>query len=178
MIRNKLYSLFVKIFEKELEAELYTALKKLKEKQEEHNRDIEISVLSQWIDRPVICFNNEADLPVIGFGTRIEYITKASNPVLVVYDYLKQKEQFILSGKIYRYRTDLLDAFFKLKPSQLIGLLFHYADSFEDKNKKPYLHTLEEVEQALNDSGFHQRAKQFAAREAAASRALSSGIIA
>lgn len=113
-----------------------------------------LSEVQIYVNKPVICISNEVDNPIIGFGARVEFVSKAQNPILMVRDYVTN-EDFGIMGKTFAYTTQRFDAIFKLEKNELISLMF---DSDQTFNKKPLEEILskDEIVARLEENGFYK----------------------
>jgi hypothetical protein len=82
------------------------------------NYELNVYLYLSQVGKRVIYTSNEWEDPVIGKVIRVDYITKARCPVLVVADVLSGEERIILTDQVYEYSPEILDAILKLSPYQ------------------------------------------------------------
>lgn len=123
----------------------------------ERREAIERMELQMMVGKPVIAISNEVQSPVIGFGERVEFITQAKNPVLVVSDYMTFDEMIPMS-RIRHYTEQLMEATFTIDRNTLIALLYHNYDGVEvHKQPSGPQYTLDEARKLLKARGFYDR---------------------
>lgn len=113
-------------------------------------------VLEQFVGAPVICISNEHDNFVIGFGVRIEYITQAQNPILIVKSYVDGQE-YVSFSKVYLYNPDLLFTICNMNRGALHALIYNNYDQDELNIKPPegHIYTHTELTEILEENGFY-----------------------
>ncbi len=146
-----------KYFDLEIHGLIRNQIKKLEDEREESTRQYAIYELDQFVNKPVICLSNEWKNPIIGYGTRIDFITQAMNPVLCVHNYLDGQEYVVL-GSVFHFNEQRFNALFKLNPFELCSFIYgrYMADEFdkaisEERNGK------EEIQELLETNGFYKR---------------------
>jgi hypothetical protein len=123
--------------------------------------------VESFLGKPVIYFSNEVQAPLIGFGERLELITAAKQPVLVIKDYVTNEEMMGM-GRVRHYTEQLFFAAFNVDPNTLIALLYpNYDGTPVQKQPIGKQYTLYEVNRILTVNGFFDRLKQY--REEASS---------
>lgn len=118
----------------------------------EQMKQIELFELQELVGKKVISISNEWDNPQIGVALRIELITQAQNPVLIIKDYLSNQEVMIM-GKTYAYTPQRLQAVLKLNPFELCSLIYTYTSVF-DKPKTGVRQQSDVIMSKLAQSGF------------------------
>lgn len=104
------------------------------------------------IGKFVIYTSNEWEDPVIGLVTRVDGITLANSPALIINDIISGEERMVLSSHVYDYAPETLDAILKLDPYQRWNLKSFYSQVTYDKPKHcNKLLTPEEVKQKVRD---------------------------
>lgn len=164
-MKTFLFKLVSKLFEKERLEEINEAThigQRLAAEQAWRSRtDNQIMELHTFIDEPVICISNEVQVPVIGFAKRVELITQAQSPVLVIWDYVSGEEKFIM-GNTYRYTEQLFNLIFDSDINAIIALLYSARYSNIEVDKKPigdFPFDKQLVIARLENSGFYQAVK-------------------
>lgn len=66
--------------------------------------------IEHFVGKQIIVFSNEWENLIVGVGLRIDYVTKAMNPILVYTD--------LLTGKVYLYSAEFLGTLCKLTPEE------------------------------------------------------------
>ncbi len=89
--------------------------------------------LSRFINKFVILVPNEMENLRVGYGLKIQHITKANNPVLEYYDIMK-KENFISMGKVFMFSEQKFNGLNKLEPNERIALF--YAEHVQEEINK------------------------------------------
>lgn len=138
--------------------------KKFYEEQEEQRNAIEVFRLNQFIGKPVIVVSNEWERPMIGVGVKIDYITKAMCPILVVKSYIDNQE-YLVFGKLFTYSDLLFSAMYCLTPNQILLM------TTEGKMGVPFtystgpLPTHCETVVKLNENGFYEFLSSISTKE-------------
>lgn len=118
----------------------------------EQREQVELLELEQFLGKRVISVSNEWDNPQIGVALRIEFITQAKSPILIVQDFLSNQEVMIM-GKTYLYTPQRLQAVLKLNPFEACSLIYTYTNEF-DKPKSGHRDENEIIMQTLTARGF------------------------
>ena len=160
-IKDHLFNLIRGFFDHQIKFIQYNERLTLEQERRYRIRESETIELSQFVGRPIICISNEWETPKIGFGKRIEFITKAENPILCMHNYLDDKEYLIMGTSFY-FTEQRFDALFKLDPFELCSFIYgRYLFDRMDKEKCNELKGKEEVKQLLEVSGFYKRLEKF-----------------
>lgn len=148
-------------FQRELENHKRALEIEVRNEEYEKRRSYELAELQSFVGKPVICFSNEVQAPTIGFGERVEFITRAQNPVLIVSDYITYQEVMVM-GQVREYTDQLLQAAFTVDPNVLIALLFKNYGGVEI-NKKPIgrMYSLGQALNILEARGFVERLQAY-----------------
>lgn len=160
-MRRFLWNWVKKHFDLEIDVERQAVKRQARDEDAERRRETEIIVLQGFIGKPVLYFSNEVQAPVVGFGERIEFITRARCPVLIVSDYLKFEETMVM-GTVRHYTDQLFHAAFTVDPNTLIALLYPSYDGHE-VDKKPLGRQFSKTQamDILQARGFCERLKAF-----------------
>lgn len=131
---------------------------------EQRRRQFREIDLNGHVNAPVIAVGNEWEDPVIGFGVRVEFITKSQEPMLVVYDYVTGREVMPF-GVIRTYTHQLYRVVRDLNPYERWALMSNNSDSYQDydKPKSGVASSPSELGKKLIESGFFDRVNQFLA---------------
>lgn len=160
-IKDKLFEMVSGFFHNQIELIKYKEQIAAKLNQDNRKREAEISELSMYLQKPVICISNEWDTPIIGFVTQIGSVSKAENPALIVRNYLDGQEYLVL-GKTFYYTDQRFNALFKLDPFEWCAFLFgRYCDEDYDKEKSGEVLDKEKVIQLLEVNGFFEKLKTY-----------------
>lgn len=139
-MKQYLYNCFRKLFAEQIARELDNAKRSGFHEQREYERKLkhesDFVTLKSYVGSAVICLSNEVQVPVIGIGKRIELVTQAMQPILVVQDYVTGQEQFIF-GNTYFYTPQLFNMLFNVDTNALIALLYSARYSDSEVFKKP-----------------------------------------
>lgn len=144
--------------------------------QQRREQEIKAMIAGFAVGTPVICIGNEWKDPTIGFVTRIELLSQAKTPTLVVLDELTGNELIVMSAA-YDFTGQRLQAFMKLSPYERwvmacrSGFDGHrdltrddlLAMAFETKK----LLTEDDVYEKLDATGFFTRVDAFNAKRIA-----------
>lgn len=157
-MREVMYKLFSKLFDERIEAELVRAINVSKELERKKRSDHDIANLEFYVNKPVIVISNEIDNPVIGFGQRVQLITLAQTPVLIVKDYVSGEERMCLSNP-YFYSEQLFHLVMDSDRNALNALLYtnRYTDTPFCKNTSEPILNKNEMIQTLIENGFVAR---------------------
>lgn len=164
-MKKLLFPLFLKLFQEPLKEILNKQHEKgkidYKKSLDKLKNDVTVAELELMLGSPVISISNEWCDPIIGIANRIEYITLAKSPILVVKDYITQKEKYVL-GKTYFYTEQRLNAIFKLDPFELCSIIYNniYYDTEFKKEKLEVRKSLDEVREILKNNDFFSDIKK------------------
>lgn len=161
--KSLLYRLFTKLFAGKYSADITEALKKGNAEYSDRSDKAEMLYLSNFIGKPVICISNEWENPVIGFGTQIQLITKAQNPVLVVHDYVTGQD-LIVMGKVFVYTSQRFNTLMKLTPFELMSFVYSNYEDDIHKDVKSERETKTVIIGKLIASGFFIKLGEYTAR--------------
>lgn len=160
-MKTLLWNLCKSFLKNEMELQIIQITQQAKDRYEEERRRYELAELQTYVGKPVICFSNEVQAPTIGFGERIEFITRARNPVLIVSDYITYEEVMVL-GQVRDYTDQLLQAAFTIDPNLLIALLYkNYGGVEIDKKPMGRMYSLGQAMNILQSRGFFERLQAF-----------------
>lgn len=160
-MKKFLFNLFSTLFNKEMNQMKATikseAYYEYHEKNKEENRQIELFSLKEMIGKPIIVVSNEWDDVIVGFATEVRFITQSQQPILVMKNHITG-EEMLVSGKVYAYTLQKLNAILKLDPYELCSLIY-YPDVYEDfdKEKTGVRNSSEEFILKLKQSGFFEQ---------------------
>ena len=155
-IKNLFWSFVEKYFKTNIQNEINKAINNEREDKRNHYNEIKTIELSQFIGKPVICISNEWADPIIGFGLRVEFITRSKNPILCTHNYLDGRE-YLIMGAAYHFTEQRFDALFKINRFELCSFIYNHASSepFE-KIKSCHVREKEEIKQLLEVNGFYK----------------------
>lgn len=111
--------------------------------------------LEMHLNKPVISIGNEWTDPVIGFGVRVELVTKARCPKLVVHDYITGEDVYV-AGAIRPYTDQIYRAIKRLDPYERWELVSRNGCGYEDFDKphSGIASSPEELDDKLTSAGF------------------------
>lgn len=117
--------------------------------------------LDMMIGKPVISISNEWSNPVIGFGKRVEFITKASKPVLIIEDYISGEDILTLSVPFY-YSEQRFIALSKLEPFEICSIIYKNSAWMEpfEKVKSGVFDGYDVILDKLKKTDFFERAEK------------------
>lgn len=122
-----IFKAFTKIFSKKIENFIEKTKnegrQEEKDYRDEQKKKCLLNELELMIGKPVISISNEWNNPTIGFGKRIEFITRAKIPVLIIEDYVSGNDMMVLSVPFY-FSEQRFNAFAKLDPFELCSIVF------------------------------------------------------
>jgi len=117
--------------------------------------------LIKFIGAPLVYVSDQNENPAVGFGLRIEEDKKLGHPVLVIHDYISDREKRAES-KPYPYTSQIFQAVFSLNRNTLIALLHRRQEGksvFLPPTGK--LIDLDHAKMLLRDSGFLNRVANY-----------------
>lgn len=164
MLKKLLETFFPDILEG-LEKEAFQKGKRQAEKEQRENREfIQVLELEYHLNKPVMAFSNEFEDPVVGITLRVDLITQGRSPVLVVHDYVSNKEVTIM-GVVTAYHEEFLEKLLAIDPCVRLALLYRtsynnpYPSTVEKYNRygEVTLSTYEEIKEKLSANGFYDR---------------------
>lgn len=160
-----IFKAFTKIFSKKIE----NLIEKTKNEGRQEERDYRdeqkkkclLNELELMIGKPVISISNEWNNPTIGFGKRIEFITKAETPVLIVEDYVSGKDMMLLSVPFY-FSEQRLFALSKLEPFEICSIIYKNSAWMEpfEKVKSGVFEGYDVIINRLKQTDFFERAEK------------------
>lgn len=161
---NLFYSFFKKVFKKELQKDIldsqYKKLNEYKDEQIKIKKDIAIFEYETLLNKPVIVISNEWQNPIIGIATKIEFVSQTNNPMLVVFDYVENKE-VMSNGIIYAYNEQRFNGLMKLDPFETCALVYQNLNStiFSpfDKYKSGVRDSKDVILKKLTQHGFFEK---------------------
>lgn len=129
-----------------------------REEQRNHCLFIELEMM---IGKPVISISNEWNNPIIGFGKRIDFITTAKMPVLIVEDYVSGKDMMLLSTPFY-FSAQRLFALSKLDPFEICSIIYKNSAWMEpfEKVKSGVFEGYDVIINRLKQTDFFERAEK------------------
>ena len=148
--------------EKTYEQGVLDGEKKEAERARENLEKFRLAETEYYVGKPVIIVSNEWTNPVIGFGRRVDFITQARTPVLVVDDYLRG-EEIMCQGALLSFSYQKFDAVMSLNPYDLCALLYNNMIEFNEftKPKSGTRDSREVISDKLKSSGFFERLDHF-----------------
>lgn len=172
-----IFKAFTKIFSKKIEnfiqesknKEILEVIKKAKNealqeerayRDEQRNHCLFIE-LEMMIGKPVISISNEWNNPIIGFGKRIEFITRAKTPVLIIEDYVSGNDMMVLSVPFY-FSEQRLFALSKLDPFEICSIIYKNSAWMEpfEKVKSGVFEGYDVIINRLKQTDFFERAEK------------------
>lgn len=129
-----------------------------RENQRRHCQFIELEMM---IGKPVISISNEWDNPIVGFGKRIEFITQAKTPVLIIEDYVSGQDVLVLSTPFY-FSEQRFNALSKLDPFEICSIIFRNSAWMEpfEKVKSGVFDGYDVIIEKLKSTDFYERAEK------------------
>ena len=155
--KDHLFKFIRPFFENQIQIAVIAESVQLEHDRQKRIREIEIAELKTFVGKPVIGISNEWDTPIIGFGSRVDFVSQAKNPVLCVLNYLDGQEYLNL-GYVYHFTQQRFDALFKIDPFELCSFIYgRYCEGEFNKEKRDEVKGKEEVKQLLEAHGFYDR---------------------
>lgn len=163
-----MFSILTKMFKKEYEKGVTAGRKSARDEERNSRREIEEIVLRDMIGHPVIVVTNEWGNPIVGIAKRIEYMTKAQNPVLVYENFLSEEKEEVICGGVSMFFSDQrLNTALTLNPFELWAICAtnsHGHGDF-DKPKREERWSKERCHEVLHKNGFFEYWEKFKAAE-------------
>lgn len=162
---NFLFKAFSKFFSQEINDMVNKAKNDAKNEErnyrEEQRKHCQFIELSMMIGKPVISISNEWDNPIVGFGKRIEFITKAETPVLIIEDYVSGEDVLVLSTPFY-FSEQRFNALSKLDPFEICSIIFRNSAWMEpfEKVKSGVFDGYDVIFEKLKSTDFYERAEK------------------
>lgn len=119
--------------------------------------------LIKFIGAPLVYVSDQNENPAVGFGLRVEEDRQLGRPVLIIHDYISDREKRA-ETKPYPYTSQIFQAVFSLNRNTLIALLHRRQEGksvFLPPTEK--LIDLEHAKMLLRDSGFLNRVANYTA---------------
>jgi len=155
MLRKRIFDWFREFFAMELaEIERTRRFNELVERDDSFQKSRFIE-LERYLNQPVVCFSNEIENPVVGIVTGIDFITQSKSPVLVVHDYIADKDLLIL-GKTFSYSSEFLKDVSETPKRLILQLLYgrYSSDGYCKKKATEPILSYEEIMERLKTNGF------------------------
>lgn len=90
--------------------------------------------IQEMLGKLVICIPNEIENVTVGLATGMIHITQSQEPMIVVFDLVRQQEVVPL-GKVFAYTEQKFNAFNKLDANERIALIYN-AGCYENVDKE------------------------------------------
>lgn len=120
------YKWIKKLYYRDIQGDENAAINKYRKDfndlKEQSDRSIQIALLEQYIDKPIICISDSNQI-LIGYGKDITFITQAQQPMLKVFDLLTD-EEYIVFGKIFFYSDEILHLFYNNPPDHYLPIMY------------------------------------------------------
>lgn len=114
-------------------------------------------VYKQYVGQPVVFFQNEIDDPVVGFALRVEHMTLAKQPTLIVKNYVDNQEVFFF-GEPFIYDPVFFEEMMKMDRSCLLAIIYRNAHAIEkfrkDTETASKIMDYDEIYSKLKANGF------------------------
>lgn len=120
-----------------------------------------LNELELMIGKPVISISNEWSNPVIGFGKRVDLITMAKTPVLIIEDYVSGEDILSFSVPFY-FSEQRLFALSKLDPFEICSIIYKNSSWMEpfEKVKSDVFDGYDVIINRLKQTDFFARAEK------------------
>lgn len=115
--------------------------------------EMKLFELTELVGKKVIVFGNEWEDMLVGTATKIDFITRAKQPVLVVEDCFTGQELTVY-GHVCEFHIQTLDALLKLNPFERWNLKSQLAHVGWDKPKIGQITDPEQFRKNLKEIGF------------------------
>lgn len=116
-------------------------------------KESDLFELQKFMDQKIIVFGNDWEDPFFGYGTGIELITKAQQPVLCFKNAITG-EVSVTFGKVFLYNESLMNAVLMLNPYQRWELATGQNLLMTENDKLSDLTPPEEMVSTLKDIGY------------------------
>jgi hypothetical protein len=176
-VKAFLFELFRKFFKKELAQVKQEVMNHWQQHQMSRKRDIEVMTCQQLVGQPVIYISNEVDNLVVGFVSSVQFVTQAQQPMLLVHDYISDKEVMVHNAwpVLQSYSAQSLQALMMMDRNSMIALFYgryRTANTIVDKGPANKVLTAPQILGYLQKNGFYKKMNEYRLRSVANARLL------